>query len=579
MIKKEEYNLNWIRNRRTAYKVGIIITIMAISLGGVGFIGYFYFQQAGVALNDLYDRDLIPIRDINQARSDSNALKSALLAITSYTLEDAGYKQQLDQITMRENSIDKFLTEFEPIATTSYEIERISSAKEQFKNLKEVIQKTLDYEQAGKKSEAMEYYYKMGFSEQDEFQTLLRELGNFNIEEAKSRVSIDNEMINRAQIVLIVLPIIATLIAVLIGIVITRMIIGPLKTILESVEKVAGGNLNVELKIHSQDEVGSLATSFNTMTVNLRKLVTQISDSAEHLTASSQEIVATMEQNAQVSNQISSAISEVANGSEQQVKALTETSATIEELSASIEEVASSGNIVANTANKTVQIAKEGNITISQAVEQMSIVGSSTELVQNAVKKLAIGFDNITEFIDIITNISSQTNLLALNAAIEAARAGENGRGFAVVAEEVRKLAELSRDSAVNIIATVKENKENIRDASLAMDSAVRSVTEGVIVVDSAGKAFANIAGLIDEVSVQVNQIAAVVQQMASGSQYIVSSVMSIDVVTKETSNQALNVSAAVEEQTAAMDQISENSKSLAKLAEDLRYVIEKFHI
>jgi len=571
--------LNWIRNRRTAYKVGIIITIMAISLGGVGFIGYFYFQQAGVALNDLYDRDLIPIRDINQARSDSNALKSALLAITSYTLEDAGYKQQLDQITMRENSIDKFLTEFEPIATTSYEIERISSAKEQFKNLKEVIQKTLDYEQAGKKSEAMEYYYKMGFSEQDEFQTLLRELGNFNIEEAKSRVSIDNEMINRAQIVLIVLPIIATLIAVLIGIVITRMIIGPLKTILESVEKVAGGNLNVELKIHSQDEVGSLATSFNTMTVNLRKLVTQISDSAEHLTASSQEIVATMEQNAQVSNQISSAISEVANGSEQQVKALTETSATIEELSASIEEVASSGNIVANTANKTVQIAKEGNITISQAVEQMSIVGSSTELVQNAVKKLAIGFDNITEFIDIITNISSQTNLLALNAAIEAARAGENGRGFAVVAEEVRKLAELSRDSAVNIIATVKENKENIRDASLAMDSAVRSVTEGVIVVDSAGKAFANIAGLIDEVSVQVNQIAAVVQQMASGSQYIVSSVMSIDVVTKETSNQALNVSAAVEEQTAAMDQISENSKSLAKLAEDLRYVIEKFHI
>jgi len=552
---------------------------MAISLGGVGLIGYAYFQQAGASLNNLYDRDLIPIRDINQARSDSNALKSAVLAIASYTLDDASHKQQLDQIMMRENSIDKFLTGFQPLATTSYERERISRAQERFKNLKEIIQKTLEYEQAGQKSESMDYYYKVGFSEQEEFQILLRELGNFNIEEAKSQVDIDNQKINRAQLVLILLPLVTILIAVIIGIVITRMIIGPLKIILESVEKVAEGDLNEELKINSLDEVGLLATAFNAMIVNLRKLVTQISDSAEQLTAASQEIVATMEQNAQVSNQISLSISEVANGSEQQVKDLTETSATIEELSASIEEVASSGNIVANTATKTVQIAKEGNITINQAVEQMSIVGSSTELVQNAVKKLTIGFDDIIEFIDIITNISSQTNLLALNAAIEAARAGEHGRGFAVVAEEVRKLAELSRDSAVNIIASVQENKENIREASLAMDSAVHSVSDGVKVVNTAGKAFAHIASLIDEVSVQVNQIAAVVQQMASGSQYIVSSVMSIDLVTKETSNQTMNVSAAVEEQTAAMDQISENSKSLAKLAEDLRYVIEKFHI
>lgn len=552
---------------------------MSISLCGVGFIGYYYFRQAGVSLNNLYDKDLIPIRDINQARSDSNALKSSVLALTSYPLDDAGRKQQLDQITMRQSSLEKFLTEFEPLATTNYERERISQAKEHLKSLKEINQQTLDYVQAGKTNEAIDYYYKMGFSKQDEFQTLLRELGNFNIDEAKYQVSIDNVMLNKAQLFLIILPVIAILIAVLIGIIITRMIIGPLKTILTNVEKVADGNLKAELKIDSQDEVGLLAGSFNTMTVNLRKLVTQISESAEQLTAASQEIASTMDQNAQVSNQISSAINEVANGSEQQVKALSETTSTIEELSASIEEVASSGNIVANSANKSVQIAKEGNTTINQAVEQMSIVGKSTELVQNAVKKLAVGFDNITEFIDIITNISSQTNLLALNAAIEAARAGEHGRGFAVVAEEVRKLAELSRDSAVNIISKVQENRENINEASKAMESAVSSVNDGVAVVNTAGKAFANIANLIDEVSIQVNQIAAVVQQMASGSQYIVTSVMSIDKVTKETSNQTMNVSAAVEEQTASMDQISDSSKSLANLAEELRYAVEKFHI
>jgi len=473
-----------------------------------------------------------------------------------------------------------FITKYQPLATTNYELERVNKAKDQFIIIKDVIQKTLDYETAGNKIAAMDYYYANGFSKQEEFQVSLRELGVFNIDEAKANVTNTNTTIDRVQKILIILPIMAISISVLIGIMLTRMIIGPLKKILQNVEQVADGDLNVEkLEIHFQDEVGLLSISFNTMMLNLRTLVIQIRNSAEQLAASSEEIVATMDQNAQVSNQISSAIAKVANGSEQQVNAIEGTSSTIEELSASIEEVAASSNTVANSANTTVQIAREGHITITKAVEQMSVVGTSTELVQNSVNKLAAGFDQISEFIDIITNISSQTNLLALNAAIEAARAGENGRGFAVVAEEVRKLAELSQASAVNIISQVKENRENIKDASIAMNSAVSSVNEGVAVVNIAGKSFANIAGLIDEVSTQVNQIAEVVEQMASGSQYIVSSVLAIDSVSKETSNQAMNVSAAVEEQTASMDLIADNSRSLANLAEELRNAIEKFRV
>ncbi|AET67352.1 methyl-accepting chemotaxis protein [Desulfosporosinus orientis DSM 765] len=569
----------FISNRRTGFKIGIIIAIMSIALGGVGLIGYLYFQKAGVSLNNLYDYDLIPIRDINQARSDSNALKSAVLAITSYNLNDADRKVQLDQITMRENSIDKFLQNFKPLATAPYEIERVEKAEELFKTVKDVVRETLELEQNQDTSSAKDYYYKMGFNKQDEFQTLLRELGNYNIEEAKSQVVSDNEMINRAQWILIFIPLLTTFIAVLIGFVITRTIIGPLQRILESVEKVAGGNLQAELNIHTQDEVGLLARAFNTMTMNLRKLVLQISNSEKHLSAASQEIAATLEQNAQVANQISSAICEVANGSEQQVKALTETTTTMEEFSASIEEVSASGNVVASQTAKAAEITQAGNKTIIQAVDQMSYIGNTTELVQNAIKKLVVGFESISEFIDIITNISSQTNLLALNAAIEAARAGEQGRGFAIVADEVRKLAELSRNSADNIVNIVRENKDNVRDASLAMEKAVRSVADGVEIVNSAGIAFGNIASLIDEVSLQVNQIAAVVEQMAGGSQDIAASVLSIDKVSKETSNQTMNISSAVEEQSAAMDQISMNSRSLAEMAADLQYAVEKFRI
>jgi len=75
---------------------------MSISLGIVGFVGYYYFHQAGIFIDNLYSNDLITVRDINQARSDSNALKSAVLSITSYTLDDATKKQYLEQVTARE---------------------------------------------------------------------------------------------------------------------------------------------------------------------------------------------------------------------------------------------------------------------------------------------------------------------------------------------------------------------------------------------------------------------------------------------------------------------------------------------
>lgn len=569
----------FISNRRTAFKIGIIIAIMSIALGGVGLIGYRYFQKAAVSLNNLYDNDLILIRDINQARSDSNALKSAVLAITSYNLNDAERQLQLDQIKVREEAIEGFLQRFKPLAVTPYETERIEKAEVLFKTNKDVIQKVLEYEQGGNKSLALDYYYKTGFTKQDDFQALLRELGKFNIEEAKSHVLADNEMINRAQRVLIVIPVLTMLIGLIIGVIITRTIIGPLQKILASVEEVAGGNLRTELTIRSLDEVGLLARAFNAMTGNLRKLVMQISDSEKQLLAASQEIVATLEQNAQVANQISGAICEVANGSEQQVRALTETTTTMEEFSANIEEVSASGNVVADQAAKAVEIAQEGNKTIVQAVEQMGHVGSTTEMVQGAINKLVVGFEKISDFIAIITNISSQTNLLALNAAIEAARAGEQGRGFAIVAEEVRKLAELSSNSANNIISIVQENKDNIRAASLAMEKAVHSVAEGVEIVNTAGLAFANIANLIDEVSLQVKQIAVVVEQMAGGSQDIAVSVLAIDKVSKETSLQTMSISSAVQEQTAAMDQISEHSKCLTTMAADLQDAVGKFQV
>lgn len=216
---------------------------------------------------------------------------------------------------------------------------------------------------------------------------------------------------------------------------------------------------------------------------------------------------------------------------------------------------------------------------MEQANEQMihieKAVTNSAEIVANLGERSK----EIGQIVDTISGIAGQTNLLALNAAIEAARAGEQGRGFAVVAEEVRKLAEQSQEAAKHIAVLIGEIQEDTQHAVSAMADGTQEVQRGTEAVNTAGKAFLEIAGLIETVSGQVGDIAAAIQQMAGGSQQLVSSVKDIDTLSRDIAEQTQTVSAATEEQTASMEEIASSSHELAQMAEKLQTAIAKFRI
>lgn len=168
---------------------------------------------------------------------------------------------------------------------------------------------------------------------------------------------------------------------------------------------------------------------------------------------------------------------------------------------------------------------------------------------------------------------------MALNAAIEAARAGEQGRGFAVVAEEVRKLAEQSQGATKQIASLIGEIQGDTDQAVLAMDNGTREVRLGAEVVNAAGQAFQEIAGLVTHESDQVKEISSTIDQMAIGSQQIVGLVNQIDSLSKKVTGEAQTVSAATEEQSASMEEISSSSQSLATLAQNLQEAVSKFRV
>ena len=354
----------------------------------------------------------------------------------------------------------------------------------------------------------------------------------------------------------------------------------PISLIRDECLLLAQGDLRERAsKVSSEDEIGQLAKGFREMRTSLRNLVATVHAQSEHLAASSEELTASADQSAQASNQVAESITEVAAGATAQLNAANDAAAVVQQMSASIQQVSATTNEVANQSARAANQAQEGNRAVNKAVEQMNRIEQTVNNSAKVVAELGERSKAIGQIVATISGIAGQTNLLALNAAIEAARAGEQGRGFAVVAEEVRKLAEQSEAATKQISALIGGIQGDTAQAVAAMDNGTREVKLGAEVVNAAGQAFHEIVGLVTQVSDQVKEVSATIEQMAVGSEQIVGSVNKIDKLSKEAAGQAQNVSAATEEQSASMEEIASSSQSLAQLAIDLRDAVGKFHV
>lgn len=373
---------------------------------------------------------------------------------------------------------------------------------------------------------------------------------------------------------------ICLLIIIFLMIMIRKVFIRPLQKMVEFTNRLADGDLSFDdIQVISKDEIGDLATANNKMKDNLRSLISQVQANTQHLSASSEELLASFQEIGFQSEIMSNRVINSVNTSSTIAHSANESALAMEETAAGVQRIAESTQILLENSVQTHQTANDGGQIIEQATEQMHNINESSKLMNGLVQKLTKQTEQIEKITKVITDITEQTNLLALNAAIEAARAGEHGKGFAVVADEVRKLAEESKSSANQIVELIKEIKVDTYNVEKAAGESLHSVNEGVAIIQNAGTAFNGIIEAVNRMTTQIQEISATSEQLSASAEEVSASVTDIASNSSVASSHVDAVSADITIQMEAMNQVSEVASDLATQAQNLQEEIQKFKV
>ncbi len=318
------------------------------------------------------------------------------------------------------------------------------------------------------------------------------DLFNKTIEESKGYILTDQAMLNKAKTTqrgVFIFIIAAVIIAIIMTFFITSNLLKPIKKSVVFANQVAKGDLTASVDIDQKDEIGQLATALMNMVTKLQNIVSNIKTGSDNLAVASQQLTGGAQQ-------ISSGVNEQA--------------ASAEEISSSMEEM--TANIQQNSANahETLIISRQSSLSIEK------VANASEDNVKSAL--------NINSKIKVIVEIAEQTNILALNAAVEAARAGEHGRGFTVVANEVRKLAERSKNAAYEIVKLAQEGSKISEESNDLLKAIVPNINETSRLIQEIAAASKEQEQGVNQVNLAIQQFSIVTQQNATSAEEMASS-------------------------------------------------------
>ena len=531
--------MNWFYNLKIKQKLLISFAFVAVIAGIIGWIGYSSLTVITENNDNLYNNRVIPIKNFGAVNGSFLQVRVNLLYAMLVTDKNK-VQEYLAKSKSHTEDVDKVINEFNTSSFNAEEKQNFSRFIEYWGNYKnngeQLTTALLENNDAmllkARTSAAADY---------DKAYEFLQILIQKNSEVAKQIKDANTSQASSAKSLMIIFMLAGILCALTLGIFVSRIISKPVNKLKDAAEKLAEGNVNVNVESGTKDEIGLLADSFNKMIRNvkaqaavadkladgdltatvevksnedvlgsslsrmiekLKEIVENVQTAANNVTAGSQELSSTSEQ--------------LSQGSTEQAAAAEEASSSMEEMNANIKQNADNSQQTEKIAQKSAEDAKEGGKAVAETVSAMKEIAGK---------------------ISIIEEIARQTNLLALNAAIEAARAGEHGKGFAVVASEVRKLAERSQTAAAEI-------------SKLSASS--------VKIAEKAGDMLSSILPDIQKTADLVQEITAASNEQNSGAEQINSAIQQLNQIIQQNASASEEMASTAEELTSQAEQLQQ---------------------
>ncbi|MEK6790950.1 MAG: MCP four helix bundle domain-containing protein [Deltaproteobacteria bacterium] len=484
--------MNFFRNLKTSSKLIVSFVLLIICIIVLGVVSVTRMGDLRAMIETMYDNRLVPLIDLDKINGELSALRIGALQIIN---EPDQSKRQTIQNNAEDwvKEIDRLIQKYGASKFTTEEKKTFEEFRSAWKLFNDSRTNTYSWALEGNFEKAK---YNAANDAGPKFKAAdakLKRLIEIQDEVSKELYKQAEANYSAIRMLVIIVTLIVIAIGVIFVIILTRMIATPLSNLTANVaNKIAVGDLTVDIEVRGTDEVGQLLSAMKNMADKLREVVSDVRTVADNVASGSQEL--------------SSSAQQISQGSTEQAASTEETTSSMEEMAANIRQNSDNAQQTEKIAQKSAVDATESGRAVAQTVVAMKEIASK---------------------ISIIEEIARQTNLLALNAAIEAARAGEHGKGFAVVASEVRKLAERSQTAAAEI-------------SKLSSTS--------VQIAEKAGEMLAKLVPDIQKTSELVQEISAASNEQNSGAEQINKALQQLDQVIQQNASAAEELSSTSEE-------------------------------
>ena len=544
-------------------------------------VGYTRLSAAEEDLNTMYNKSLMTIQWVNDARSHVQAIRGNMLEAA--LMKDARQSGALlEDIQRRRLLNNENLGNLAKAPLDDFEKKTLAEAQGHLVEYRSATDEVIKLLGENRPEEALALYGAKAKKPLESFNASLRSLAAHAAKAAAEADAENEKHIAAALRFLLAVAVGAVLLGLVLGLLAERAITRPLGAVMEVLRKIAELDLRLDaskewLRTYKGNEIAEMVESVAALEAGLKGFLLKVVSASGKLGETSEEFSALAEE-------ANAGVEESRAGADDVSSQMDNLAAATQEITASVEEVASGAQATAQKSTEMAQeveharlAGEEGVAAVGKAVASIKKVAADGEESAREVRELGSRAREIQNFVTQIGGIADQTNLLALNAAIEAARAGEAGRGFAVVAEEVRKLAEESNEAAKKIAELASIITKDLDKVVASSEVNAKDSHGSSKLAEETGTTIDRMMAALAKIASATQDLAAVSEEQAASSEEIATAVQNIASRVNASASSADNVRDQMAEVGASAERVAQGSEELAGLAVDLRQVVAAF--